>query len=215
MWTVRTDKGDETMKESKTMPTKTFDEIRKAHDARIPKKADISEWKKFEEITKNERWVSVDVLQQKLLNLMVIRDGGIYNCQEEDGMRLLLFEILRGKPFQDKREMLRTCGSLYPLRSLKEAEERLDFLLVGLSHSRIPCSDGVELAETKIVKAALTKQQKNELENRNKWLKFACECKESFQEYEGIPTPLASCKLTKKSCTYEDCPKWQSCLGKR
>ena len=203
---------------SKTISTKTSKEIAiYLHDITglIPlmfsKQDQPNELAKLE----NEKWVSVDVLQQKLLNLMVIRDGGIYNCQEEDGMRLLLFEILRGKPFQDKREMLRTCGSLYPLRSLKEAEERLDFLLVGLSHSRIPCSDGVELAETKIVKAALTKQQKNELENRNKWLKFACECKESIQEYEGIPTPLASCKLTKKSCTYEDCPKWQSCLGKK
>ena len=48
------------------IPTKTFDEIRKAHYARIPKKADINEWKKFDEITKNERWVSVDVLRQKL-----------------------------------------------------------------------------------------------------------------------------------------------------
>ena len=89
--------------------------------------------------------------------------------------------------------------------------------LVAIKAWQIKHNDFVGLLgkEPKIVKATLTKQQKNELENRNKWLKFACECKESFQEYEGIPTPLASCKLTKKSCTYEDCPKWQSCLGKR
>ena len=128
MWTVRTDKGDETMKESKTMPTKTFDEIRKAHDARIPKKADISEWKKFEEITKNERWVSVDVLRQWLENNAKIM---YYQCEKCDFIDTDSEEEFKSMPKEHQRFLLlhrEKCGGRflpYKVVPLKE-------VLVGL-----------------------------------------------------------------------------------
>ena len=67
------------------IPTKTFDEIRKAHYARIPKKADINEWKKFDEIMKKERWVSVDVLRQVFKKAEVI-------CYAANGDEIIMYD---------------------------------------------------------------------------------------------------------------------------
>lgn len=67
-------------------------------------------------------------LQERLLRLMVIRAGSMYNCLQEQGMKIVLFEILSGKHFTDKASMLRTLGALSGLRSLEEAKKRLEEL---------------------------------------------------------------------------------------
>jgi len=46
-----------------------------------------------------------------------------------------------------------------------------------------------------------------EFRRHDKWLKMASECKERWQEFEGIPSPLPSCRITKSACDYESCPK--------
>ena len=46
-----------------------------------------------------------------------------------------------------------------------------------------------------------------EFRKHGKWLKMASKCKERWQEFDGIPSPLPSCKVTKTACYYEHCPK--------
>lgn len=53
----------------------------------------------------------------------------------------------------------------------------------------------------------LTKEQTREFDRHDKWLRFASKCGERWQEFEGIPSPLLSCKITKDVCDYERCPK--------
>lgn len=50
-------------------------------------------------------------------------------------------------------------------------------------------------------------KMKEEFQKHKEWLKFASKCKEMWQEFEGIPSPLPSCKITKTVCDYEHCPK--------
>jgi len=52
----------------------------------------------------------------------------------------------------------------------------------------------------------LTKEKIKMFEDFEKWVRFSAKCEESFQELEGIPTPLPSCKLTRNACRYENCP---------
>lgn len=45
---------------------KTFDEIRKIHDALIPKDADLKKWKEFEKLSQLQKWVPLDNLKELL-----------------------------------------------------------------------------------------------------------------------------------------------------
>ena len=109
--------------ETRMIPTKTFDEIRKAHYARIPKKADINEWKKFDEIMKKERWVSVDVLRQKLRQLEQNNNNDFVNFD------LVGFLEWHGVKYDNwlKLQLFDLISSLQ-----QKVKVRIDELLVGL-----------------------------------------------------------------------------------
>lgn len=53
----------------------------------------------------------------------------------------------------------------------------------------------------------LTTKQKREFGENQRWLELASKCEHTWQEYQGIPSPLLTCKLTNDACSFENCPK--------